>query len=288
MKTDFKNIPKGVGKVDKPDHPFAFDGPDMLLYNSNGLLAIFYLRSREIKSLGKLIVRLTNALIVYPPYTRMIFLYDHSKELQESNMIRFDDYFDEVIEPADINKAESLLLDRKGLKKINDIRSIQKVVFNNQAIVQKENIELMRSDRSQYSGLINELPFASKAKYHDQFLHKEVKVRAQIYEYENNFYAIKKTVKYKSEVIQFQPFYEFSIKSDFLPDRGVAFFRDSKKNYLDKSKKRILFLYEFNTMKVDPLKPLRIANLLNWCVVGPIDSYLYQYDFGFGDTYEKE
>ncbi|MBK7868345.1 MAG: hypothetical protein IPJ75_15925 [Ignavibacteriales bacterium] len=126
MIKELNNIPEGVSKVDKPDHPFAFDGPDMLLYNSNGLLAIFYLRPKEIQSPSKVIVRLTNALMVYPPYTRMIFLYDQSKELQESNGIKFEYYFDEVIEPSDIKKKSLYYVIGKMISKLKELREYKK------------------------------------------------------------------------------------------------------------------------------------------------------------------
>ena len=85
--TEFDNLPKGLIKVDNPDHPFAYDGPDTLLSDQKGLLAIFSIRENEQKNPNKLFTRLTNALIAYPAHTKMLLLHDHKKEIE--NRIKF-------------------------------------------------------------------------------------------------------------------------------------------------------------------------------------------------------
>ena len=77
----FQNLPKGLLKVDNPDHPFTFDGPDTLLSDTNGLLAIFNVRANEQINPTKLFSRLTNSLIAYPASTQMLLLIDKNDNI---------------------------------------------------------------------------------------------------------------------------------------------------------------------------------------------------------------
>src|SRR5687767_1834687 len=96
--TEITNIPKGLIKVDNPDHPFTFDGPDTLLSDSNGLLAIFTIRQNEQTNATKLFSRLTNALIAYPASTQMLLLIDQKISVSNSITQFGKFYFNEFIE----------------------------------------------------------------------------------------------------------------------------------------------------------------------------------------------
>ncbi|MBK7868344.1 MAG: hypothetical protein IPJ75_15920 [Ignavibacteriales bacterium] len=115
-------------------------------------------------------------------------------------------------------------------------------------------------------------------KYYDYILQTEVTVRLSSHEDENHFYVIKKLSGNRSELVQLQPFYEFSVKSDFTVDSAVLYPTEISKDSLNQSKKKFLFLNEFPKMRIDPLKPLRIANLLGWHILNPNDLFSYQKD----------
>jgi len=101
---ELNNLPNSFIKVTNPDHPFAYDGPDILLSDKKGLLAIFNIRDNEYKKPNKLFTRLTNSLIAYPAHTKMLLMFDHTKNIPQVISQYATYYFSDVIEPKDIKK----------------------------------------------------------------------------------------------------------------------------------------------------------------------------------------
>ncbi len=257
--TELNNIPKGIIKVDNPDHPFAYDGPDTLLSDQKGLLAIFTIRDNEQKNPNKLFTRLTNALIAYPPYTKMLLLYDHKNDMPNAVSQFGKYYFSDFIEVKDIRKAKSIIRDKKDEKKINDIKNIQKKIFTIQSQVQRDNLDyIKRTDFKKE--IIRDIPnLKNKAKYFDRINQKYVSSRANIYEYENQFFGLKRLSNSVSDLVELQPFYEFAINSEFSVDNGVPYHKDITR--------KVLNLNDIPKIKFDPLKPTRIASLFGWYLV---------------------
>lgn len=261
--TEFENIPKGLIKVDNPDHPFAYDGPDTLLSDQKGLLAIFSIRDNEQKNPNKLFTRLTNALIAYPAHTKMLLLLDHKKDISNAVSQMGKYYFNELIEIKDIRKAKSIIRDKKDDAKIKEIKNVQKKIFTIQSQVQRDNLDYIK--RTDFKDeILRELPnLKEKAKYYDRLNQKETSVRVNIFEYDKQFIGIKKLNKNISDLIELQPFFEFVINSEFNVDNGVPYY-----NYISR---KALNVNDIPKIKYDPLKPTRIASLFGWHLVNSND-----------------
>lgn len=257
------NIPKGLIKVDNPDHPFAFDGPDVLLSEHKGLLAIFEIRENENRNPSKLFTRLTNALIAYPASAKMLLLYDYKKE--PSNLITqfWKYYFNDFIELKDIRKAKSLIKDKKPENKIKQIKDIQKKLFAIQSQVQHNNLEYIKKVDFKKSGIINRNQLKEKVSYRDRFTDKETKARANIFLHNDNIIGVKSLSKSNSDIVELQPYYEFVINSEFNVDNGVP--------YYNRLNKKVLNLNEIPRIQYDPIKPIRIASLFGWLIVNSND-----------------
>ncbi len=263
---ELKNIPKGLIKVDKPDHPFAYDGPDTLLSDKNGLLAIFYIRENERKNASKLLSRLTNAIIAYPPHTKMLLLYDH-KSIVPDRLSEFGKYyFSDFIEIKDLRKSKALIRDKKNENVIKEIQNIQKKIFTIQSQVQTDNLSYIKKTKFLKKD-IQRIPFliekAQKAKYFDKISQKEKTVRANIFEHNNQYFGNKKLTSSASDLIELQPYFEFVINSEFAVDNGVPYYQ-----YISR---KALNLNEVPVIKFDPLKPTRIASLFGWHIVNASD-----------------
>lgn len=261
------NLPSGIIKVENPDHPFTYDGPDILLSDRKGLLAIFYLRENEQKNVNKLFARTTNALIAYPPYTKMLFLYNYKKETPNS-IIQFGKlYFDDLIEIKDIKKSKSIMKDKKSEKRIENIRYYQKKIFAIQSRIQRNNMHYINSkkfNRKEILDISYLKENAKKVQYFDKVSQKEVVTRANIFEHQNRYYGVKKLRSSKSDLVELQPYFEFVINSEFNVDNGVPYYDISNK---------VLNLNEIPMMKFDPFKPTRIASLFGWYIVNSKDFY---------------
>lgn len=261
--TEFENIPKGLIKVDNPDHPFAYDGPDSLLSDQKGLLAIFSIRDNEQKNPNKLFTRLTNALIAYPAHTKMLLLIDHKKDISNAVNQMGKYYFNELIEIKDIRKAKSIIKDKKDESKIKDIKNIQKKIFTIQSQVQRDNLDYIKRTDFKDEILRNLPNLKEKAKYYDRLNQKETSVRANIFEYDKQFIGIKKLSKNVSDLVELQPFFEFVINSEFNVDNGVPYYK-----YISR---KALNVNDVPKIKFDPLKPTRIASLFGWHLVNSND-----------------
>ena len=249
-------IPKGLLKVDLPDHPFTYDGPDTLISDRNGLLAIFQVRKNEMKNVNKLFSRLTNTLIAYPAFTKMILLYN-PKKFQPNAITQFGRfYFNEFIELKDIRRAKSLIRDKKEESKIKEIQHVQKKLFAIQSQVQRDNLEYFNKSMQETRPLTQIPSLQRKASYWDRFAQKETVVRANIFQYENQFIGIKNLSSGQSDLADLRPFFEFVINSEFVVDNGVPYFK-----YLTR---KALNVSAIPKIKYDPLKPTRIASLFGW------------------------
>ncbi len=261
--TTINDIPKGIIKVDNPDHPFTFDGPDMLLSDTNGLLGIFRIRDNEQSNTGKLFSRLTISLIAYPAHTKMLLLVDKQKTVPKSINQFWKFYFNELIELKDIRKSKALIRDKKTTTKIQEIKNVQKKIFTIQSQVQKDNLEYIKKTEFKEKNLKNLPLLKSKAKYFDRINQKEVTARANIFEYQNQVFGIKRLSNNVSDVVELQPFYEFAINAEFNVDNGVPYF-----NYISR---KALNLNNIPSLRYDPLKPTRVASLFGWHLVNSND-----------------
>ena len=254
-----ENLPKGILTVDNPEHPFAFDGPDYLLSDRTGLLAIFELRENEQVNSSKLLSRLTNSLIAYPANTKMLLLLD--KEVNpNNNILQYGKlYFNEFIEAKDFRKAKSLLRDKKPDFKIKEIQKIQKQIFTIQSQVQKDNFEYINKAKFDNQASLKSESLTKKATFYDRLNHKEVITRANIFEFENQYFGQKKLSKNVSDIEELKPYYEFVINAEFIVDNGVPYFKHLSR--------KVLNVNEIPKIRFDPLKPIRIASLFGWHIV---------------------
>ena len=244
-------------------HPFTFDGPDILLSDSKGLLAIFILRNNEQKNASKLFSRLTNALIAYPAHTKMLLLIDNLKSIPSSVIQMGKGYFSEFIEGKDIRKTKSLIKDKKSKEKIKEIQYVQKKIFKIQSLVQRDNLDYIRKTKFEEKDISNIYFLKEKAKYFDKINQKETSVRANIFEFKNQYFGIKRLLNNISDLTELQPFYEFVVNSEFIVDNGVPYFKDISR--------KVLNVNAIPSLKYDPLKPMRVASLFGWHLVNSND-----------------
>lgn len=258
-----KNIPKSLITIETPDHPFTFDGPDILISDNNGLLAVFKVRENESKNPNKIFSRVTNTLIAYPPYTKMVFLHGTHGEISD-NLIQYSgSYFSESIELKDLRRAKALIRDKKDERKIKDIKQVQRKLFTIQSQVQNDNLAYISKSTFRAKEIKRMSALKNRASYWDRFSQKEITVKANIFEYENQFIGFKKLSKKNSDLEELRPFYEFVINSEFDVDNGVPFFKFLSRKALNVS--------DIPKIKYDPLKPTRVASLFGWHLVNSND-----------------
>lgn len=253
--TDKFNLPKGFIQVDNPDHPFAYDGPDILLSDKSGLIAIFKVRPNEDTNPIKLISRLTNSLITYPAETQMLLLIDG--RIHNHIFSKFEKYyFNKLIEVNDLRKSKAILRDKKPDNIIKSIKQIQKRLFNSQAQIQNDNVEYAKKMMQQKKEFPRVEELKDKASYYDKFTQREIYSKANIYKHKEFIIGTKKLSSSTSDIVELRPYYEFSINTDFSVDNGVPYFTHLKRKTLN--------LNEIPRIKYDPIKPIRVASLLGW------------------------
>jgi len=249
-------LPKGLLLVDNPDHPFTYDNPDFLLSNRKGLLAVFKIRENELKNPNKLFNRLTNSIIAYPPYTKMLLLIENNKNYPNVIEQFWKKYFNEYIEIKDLKRSNLLIKDSKPLKIIKEIKNIQKRIFRVQSQVQNDNLYFYNKSKFEIKEIKPFPELKEKAKFYDSIINKERIVRANIYKYDNQFIAVKKLSKNISDIKELVPYFEFVINSEFFVDYGVPNFKFLSRKAIN--------LNNIPSLRYDPLKPTRIASLFGW------------------------
>lgn len=85
----------------KPDHPYLFDGPDILAGGDGRLLAIFRPRAAELSSPNRLFARLMLTKIALPDHARYILLADPERQSSRFSIQSFSDLFQAVVEPGE-------------------------------------------------------------------------------------------------------------------------------------------------------------------------------------------
>lgn len=254
----FSALPKTVSSVVDPDHPFTYNGPDFLLYNKHGLVAGFKIQKKERQNPRNLITRLISSLVVYPPYTKMLLLLDHSTKAVSFSKLE-NHYFDRIIEVNDLKRANSILRDKKSSNATQAIKALQKRLFNVQAQIQKNNIEyIQKKPRFDKIRSLNLSEQDKKASYYDSFTNKEVFAKSQIFTHNDIIIGNKMLRKSKSDLKELKTFFDFSINSEFAIDSSVP--------YLIQSNRKVLNLDNIPIARYDPFKPLRIASLMGWYV----------------------
>jgi hypothetical protein len=256
MTTLSKFISKDFFKVDNPDHPFTFSGPDVLLSDREGLVALFIPTGDELISSNKLLLRLMNSKIAYPANTVMTLILEHSKEFKFNKRME-DDFFDLVIEPSDLKRLKAILKETKTTHKLKEVMHTQKQMFDEQASVHSNNLKYTEQadfKREKVS------PFTNKEKisYYNYLEEKTEKVRSNIFYYEEAIVGFK-NLSSKPDIIELTPYYEFVLRSELYMQNGVPFFKKNKD-------KKCLSLNELPKSKFDPLKPMRLASLFGWLI----------------------
>ncbi|MGB4849332.1 MAG: hypothetical protein WBP41_15510 [Saprospiraceae bacterium] len=259
----FSNIPKSIIEVVNPDHPYTFDGPDVLLSDRNGLLAIFEIRETDQQSANKLFSRVINSILAYPPSTKMCLLLDNSIKYPSAINQLGSFYFDEFIEYKDIRYTKSIIKNKKQHKKVKEIANIQKKLFSIQSQILTNNLDYIKNNIFN-SIIILQTPFLTeKAKSFNRETQKEIITKANIFQYNDRIYGMKKLSGSSSDLKELQPYYEFVINSEFFIDTGIPYYNNLKK--------KVLNLTEVPKQKNDPIKPLRIASLFGWLLVNSND-----------------
>lgn len=260
---ELKKLPKGIIKVDNPDHPFTYDGPDTLLSDKKGLVALFKVRDNEQKNTNKLFTRLTNSLIAYPAYTKMILLKDE-KEIPDIIAKCGEMYFSRVIEFNDIKKIKLLINDKKESNKIQEIKYNQKKIYKVQAQVQLDNLKYFREHEFNKKEIFNLPNLKTKAKFFNIFTQKYISSKANIFESERHIIGLKRLIGGRNDLTELQPFFEFVINSEFKVDSAIPYFNTS-------NERKVLNLNQIPRLKFDPLKPTRIASLFGWYITNSND-----------------
>lgn len=255
--------PKGFLKVENPDHPFTFIGPDYLYSDESGLLAVFKPTKEEILNLKKLQARVANTILTYPPHTLVVLVQD--LRLTNNPFAELDRVlFNKLIEPKDIASARVILRNKRKTESITRIKKIQHDVFRQQAQIQLDNISYFdnwKTSNSKTKIFVEKT--IQKAQFYDQFSRKEVKTRANIYKLKDKVIGMKKLSKKISDLNELRPYFEFVLNSEIQMDDAVPYF-----NHFSK---KVLGLSQIPIIRYDPYKPLRIASMYGWHIA-PINS----------------
>lgn len=252
--------PNGFMKVDKPEHPFTYDGPDVLLSDKSGLLALFEIRRNEHRNPSSFFARVTNSIIAYPSYTQMLVLVDKDTKVPNAINQYSKLYLKDFLTVEDLKKAKLLLREKKQERITKEIKGLQRKIFDFQSVNQSDNIKYFAekvrfSDRSMN---INQR-ILKKSTYYNRLSQRNIVVRANIFNYKNLIYGQKKFFKGGANLDELKPFFEFAINTEFDVDNGVPYF--------SKLSNKVLNLNLIPLSKVDPLKPTRIASLFGWHIV---------------------
>lgn len=89
-----KNLKGSFVIATRPDHPFLFSGPDILIGGDGNLTAIFVPKSSEAKGSKELAARVIAAKLALPAHTKYAYLLwtdDHAQEIQSMSL--FDEIF---------------------------------------------------------------------------------------------------------------------------------------------------------------------------------------------------
>jgi len=251
--------PKGILKVEHPDHPFTYTGPDVLYADRPGLVALFKIRENEQRNASKLFSRITNALIAYPPNTKMLLLIEDSVLIPSKLIERGKNYLDEFIEPSDIRRIRSLMRDKKSETRIQQIKYTQKKLFSIQAQIQKDNLDYIKTVQFKEKKFERPSFLNEKAKYYSPIDEREIRARANIFSFQNNYYGVKKLSRGISDLVELQPFFEFVINAQFQVDDRIPFFK-----YVAR---KVLNISDVPRIRYDPIKPIRVASLFGWHLV---------------------
>jgi hypothetical protein len=246
-------------KVELPDHPYTFDGPDQLISDRGSLIGVFRLRDGETDQPKKLLSRISNSLIVYPAYTKMVLLLNPKQNVSNAITLFAKDYVSEVIEKKDLNNPNSLLRDKKDESKLKELKDVQRRIFSSQARIQTNNINYFSENPIKKSRIERLTVSMKKARYVNPVSRESTITKANIYEYDQQVYGFKKLNNRRSDILDLRPYYEFSIFSDFKIDSGVPHFY--------KISHKLLNVDSMPSAKLDPLKPMRIASLFGWYFV---------------------
>lgn len=252
-----KQISRKLLTVQKPDHPFAFVGPDYLVSDRKGLLAVFAPNKSEEKSINKLLFRLLNSRLAYPSSTKMLLLLSPDTNLSAEIELE-GQYFDRIIESKDLKKANTLILDNIRLNSIQELKNVQKKLYRFQSQMQMDNIKHIEQGKFKANRVE---PFKQKIKkieFYNNFNNKSEKSRSNIYSLDDQIVGFKNLTKHRSDLSELSPFYEFVMKSDFQFDNGIPFFKHITKKYLS--------LNKIPNSRYDPLKPIRIASMFGWFI----------------------
>lgn len=254
-------INKDYFRVNNPDHPFVYSGPDILLSDAKSLTALFIPSPEELGSSNKLLLRLINSKIGYPANTIMTLVLDHNKEFKNTDRVERD-FFDLVIEPSDLKRLKSILKETKSISYFKDFKHTQKQLFDRQARVQNSNLvyaEKVKFDKDKVEPFINK----EKIQYFNYLEDRFEKVRSNIYAFENTLIGFKNLSK-KPDLEELAPYYDFVLRSELFMKDKIPFFKK-------RDDAKCLSLNELPTSRFDPMKPMRLASLFGW-LIGNINS----------------
>jgi len=251
-----KLIDRSYFRVDDPDHPFAYSGPDILLSDAGQLTGLFVPSAEEQNSSNKLLLRLINAKIAYPATAVMTLVLDPSAKLEYMN--QFDrDFFDLVVEPSDLKNLKSILRETKPSQSLKEFRHTQKQLYDRQAKVQINNLNYIAKVEFSKNKVA---PFAEERKvsYYNYLERRTEKVRSNIYYFEETLVGFKNLTA-RPDLVELAPYYDFVLRSELYMQNKIPFFKG-------RPMPKCLSLSELPTSKADPSKPMRLASLFGWLI----------------------
>lgn len=258
-----KFLPRTLLSVKDPDHPFTFIGPDYLLSSYKGLLAIFIISENDRLNISKLLMRLINSRIAYPPYTKMILL--RSNEIINDKYIdKEKEYFDFVVDLKQLKKPSTIIKEQVNQGFIKEIQHMQKRIFNLQSQIQTNNLRYLKRIEFKKAKIIPFQDNLQRVKYYNNLNKREESVHANIFLIENDIVGFKNLSKSQSDLKELSPFYEYVMKSEIQLFKGIPSFNSITRKYLS--------LNEIPTGRFDPLKAIRIASLFGW-LIGNLTNY---------------
>ena len=258
MDNIFENIIEEKDVVFNPDHPYAYYSPEIICRIKSQIFCFFIPRKEELRSPNKILFRLLNTRLVYPPKSTMVIVLDKDSEFKlEYELDKV--YFDLAVLKSDLKKySRSIFKEKKDSKDVKKLKIIQKDNFNFQSSNYLNNISFIENKEWDNKDVEFQDDNLHKPKYKDSLFRSNFRPRSKIYKGEETYFGIKNLSNKRSDLHELKPFFQFSMRMNYSFDNGVP--------YSQFLKEKVISLNSIPTRKFDPLKPIRILSLFGWLI----------------------
>lgn len=259
-------LPEDTVVATKPDHPFLFSGPDVLIGSRGALLAAFFVKTREISRPKELTARLVASRLALPEQTKCVVVLNGTETEKHSIFKQFDFVFEQTLRPIEITQVMSHVT--KSEERRSFLSKVRRDAYVNYSALL--HVHRLQSAGDSYKSVsidhYKNLPDLGVS-WHGS---KEIR------KYNDSLIGMKRTntrSKFMAAI------YEYSIQTfneNYSLHEGVP---EPNRMMLDVAMYTSPELY----LGRDPEKPLRVAAFSGWLLTDPDDLFL-DIDFYLKET----